>query len=656
MRQTLLPIVASLAMLSGAVVSAAEADQLDPAAVQSFVNTRMGDLVRRSWAPGAVIAVVQRDRILALAGVGTADIDTQRPIDPERTLFRIGSVTKVMTTVAALRMVERGELDLDKDVNRYLATARVPDTFAAPITARVLISHHGGFDTVLHHLQVATEAQARMTPAQIERTLVRVRAPDAPRIYDNLGYGLLGYVLANIAHKSYPALLADEVFAPLGMNHAGVGLSPTRMGDAAQCHELAGDGKIRVCNQAILVDIAQAAGDVSLTGADMARFMIGLLTPERVLHAQTLDQMKNVDLYRLHPMVPGLGLTLWESRAGGRVIYGHTGGIDGFLSLFVLFPGSDVGVFVSFDFGYGSAPAMSLSGLLLADEPSAEMLKARLDPKDAALQFLDEFATQFVPANAPPEALSVQRAAEIPGIEVPAAQLAGVYFRADQSNTLLVNLLAPLTGASVDVNADGSLTVDGKGPFVRFAKSYYRWTTGDGKQKGYAFKVDEAGRQLVTSDEPWKAPFGVWQKQPWYATAQWALLPLPLLILLQLSAFGRLCWEKDMRRRRILRTGAVNAAVFLLALLLELQFGDRFDHADHARATALLWRVLFPVACLGFLYGGWLALRGLLVREGAQPRSWAADAYASAVGISGLGLVWLALLWRMITLFLRAFS
>ena len=97
---------------------------------------------------------------------------------------------------------------------------------------------------MLHHLQVATEAQARMTPAQIERTLVRVRAPDAPRIYDNLGYGLLGYVLANIAHKSYPALLADEVFAPLGMNHAGVGLSPTRMGDAAQCHELAGDGKM----------------------------------------------------------------------------------------------------------------------------------------------------------------------------------------------------------------------------------------------------------------------------------------------------------------------------------------------------------------------------------------------------------------------------
>lgn len=652
MHRTFLGFFTALS-LSCTPAIAQDAAPLDAATVQAFVDSRMDTLLKRSWTPGVVVSVVQGDRVIALSGVGTADANRKQPIDPDRTLFRVGSITKVMTSIAALRFVERGEMDLDTDVNHYLTAVRVPDTFAQPLTPRLLMSHHGGLDIVLSHLQVDSDEDARMTPEEVERTLVRVRAPDAPRIYDDLAFGLMGYVLSNIAHKPLSAVLDDEVFTPLGMTHATVGLPAARLADAAQCHELGTHGNTKICKQAILVDIAEGAGDVSVTGTDMAAFMTGLIQPGRVLPAARLAQMKSVDANRFHPLVLGLGTPLWESRAGNRVLYGHTGAIDGFLSLFAIFPGSDIGIFVSVNAGFGVAPDMSISDLISLQPPGPAAVRGRLGPKELIVQFLEEFATRFVPPNAPSQEALLQKTARMPGEEVDAAKLSGSYFRADQSRSLLVNLIAPLSGSSVTANEDGSLTIDGKGPYVRHARSYYRYTDPDGKHVDYAFKKDDAGRQLLTRNEPWQAPFGIWQRQPWYATAAWAVLPLLILMLLQTSALGRLRWEKDARRRRTLRIAGISGASFLVALLLELQFGDPLDHTGTAQLFTLLWRIVFPSACVGFVYNAYSTLRGIIARHGHPGRARVAEFYSDLLGVSGLGLVWLAAFWGIISLFWR---
>jgi CubicO group peptidase (beta-lactamase class C family) len=639
-------------VVSQPLTAQSAARELDPSAVQRFVATDVGELLRRSPTPGVVVAVVQRDQVVALAGIGTADVRSGAPIDPQRTLFRIGSITKVMTTIAALRFAARGQLSLDQDVNTYLTVARVPDTFPQPVTARIIIAHQGGFETVLHHLQVHSEAEAHLTSRQLEQALIRVRPVDAPRIYDDLSYGVLGTALANIAHRPYASVLEEEVFRPLGMTHATVGLPPDRIVDAAQCHELGENGNARVCKQAVLVDIARPAGDATVTGLDMAHFMSGLLQPGRVLNESDLNRMKDVSAGRLHPLAAGLGMTLWESSAGGRVLYGHEGGIDGFISVFALFPGADIGVFMSADLGFGSAPSISITGMLGSQGPSV-LSDGQLGPKELLLQFLEDFAQTFVPLNAPPEDARARVAAQAAGSEPAPAMLSGSYFRPDQSRSLLIRMLASLTGENVSANPNGSLTINGHGPFTHSANSYYRSNeTVQGQHGGYVFAVDARGRLLIQKDEAWFAPFGVHQKQPWYATASWSLLPLPILLFIQLSGFGRLVWEEDARRRRIFKLGAVSAGGFFVALLLELQFGELFDH-EPFQAAAVTWRLLFPAACAGFLFNAWLMVDRRTAPAVSSKPAPVAAAYANVIAITGLGLVWLAVFWKLATLFLR---
>ena len=100
---------------------------------------RTGDI------PGAVVTVVKDGQILTARGFGFADREKRTPVDPERTLFRPGSVSKLVTWTAAMQLVEQGKLDLDKDVNTYL-DFKIPEYNGKPVTLRQLMTHTAGFE------------------------------------------------------------------------------------------------------------------------------------------------------------------------------------------------------------------------------------------------------------------------------------------------------------------------------------------------------------------------------------------------------------------------------------------------------------------------------------------------------------------------------
>src|SRR5688572_18115925 len=95
--------------------------------------------------PGAVITIVKDGQILTARGFGFADRDKRTPVDPDRTLFRPGSVSKLITWTAAMQLVEQGKLDLDKDVNTYL-DFKIPEYNGKPITLRQIMTHTAGFE------------------------------------------------------------------------------------------------------------------------------------------------------------------------------------------------------------------------------------------------------------------------------------------------------------------------------------------------------------------------------------------------------------------------------------------------------------------------------------------------------------------------------
>ena len=120
----------------------------------------------RSWSSSRTA------QILLQKGYGYADVEKRTPVDPERTLFRPGSVSKLFTWTAVMQQVEQGKLDLDADVNQYL-DFKIPARDGKPITLRNIMTHTPGFEEQVKGL-IARERGGR---ARISASISRSRMP-----------------------------------------------------------------------------------------------------------------------------------------------------------------------------------------------------------------------------------------------------------------------------------------------------------------------------------------------------------------------------------------------------------------------------------------------------------------------------------------------
>src|SRR5262245_1484030 len=97
-------------------------DPIDPADFATFADEQINAAIARGECPGAAIVLVENGRIAFTRGYGVADRQTLRPIDPQTTAFRVGSLSKVFTTIAVLQQVERGKIALSDTIQ-----SRLPD-------------------------------------------------------------------------------------------------------------------------------------------------------------------------------------------------------------------------------------------------------------------------------------------------------------------------------------------------------------------------------------------------------------------------------------------------------------------------------------------------------------------------------------------------
>jgi CubicO group peptidase (beta-lactamase class C family) len=165
--------------------------------------------------PGAVFTVVGRTGTQSSKGVGYANIAARQLADPERTLFRVGSVSKPVTATTVFQLWERGVFDLRVDINTYVDRMAVPEAFDAPVTAHELLTHTAGFDEQLFGsgapkaLDLGTYLRATLPE--------RVYPPGLLHSYSNHGYGLLGVLVEDGAGAPFAEVVDRMTFAPLGM-------------------------------------------------------------------------------------------------------------------------------------------------------------------------------------------------------------------------------------------------------------------------------------------------------------------------------------------------------------------------------------------------------------------------------------------------------
>jgi CubicO group peptidase (beta-lactamase class C family) len=200
------------------------------------LETLLGGLTDTGTVPGLSVAVVKGDSLVWAKGFGVADLATGNPASP-RTSYLWFSMTKIVTATAVVRLVEGGKLDLDAPADEYFRGFKVVSQ-PTPVTVRHLLNHSSGLANPLPIRWVRpADAPASDRGAFVGRLLAKHRklksVPGERAAYSNLGYLVLGEVIAEVTGTSYEEHVRAEILAPLGMERTGFSYPDQPSGDGA---------------------------------------------------------------------------------------------------------------------------------------------------------------------------------------------------------------------------------------------------------------------------------------------------------------------------------------------------------------------------------------------------------------------------------------
>lgn len=317
----------SLALLGGPTCGA-------PPAIATDLQAQVQTALERSGARGASYAVFDRDGIVAVGAVGTADVAREQPMSA-RTLMRAGSITKTLTAIAALRMIEQGKLTLDTPISEVLPEAPVVNAWEAtdPIRVVHLLEHSAGFDdTSLGKLFVPAEvAEGHLASLQADpRPLTARWRPGTMMSYASPGYALLAAIMERQTGLLWEDIVRREVLQPLGM-----GDSVLTIAEASRSKHATGYRGKGMSAVPLLPMPDRAAGALWTTPEDLSRLGRFLMSDGAsapgVLPAERVRAMKIVHstLAAKAGLQWGYGLGVQRSTALGVEWLGHTGSVYG---------------------------------------------------------------------------------------------------------------------------------------------------------------------------------------------------------------------------------------------------------------------------------------------------------------------------------------
>ena len=262
-----------------------------------------------------------------VAGRGKLDDGTDREANGD-TVFEIGSITKVFTALLLQDMVERGEMKLDDPVQKYLPdTVKVPTYEGKQITLLHLATHTSGLPGMPDNLSPHTWKDPDQTDYTVEQLYTFLshyklrRAPGMEAAYSNLGFELLGHVIALKAGTNYETLVLDRICRPLGMNSTRIVLTPEMKSRLAIGHAMPGR-RVSGMNFTFL----PGAGGLHSTANDLLKFVSAYLGLKPSPLNSLMEKAK-----AFHQMESGAKLMLaWGA---DDTAFGHNGGTYGYKTI-----------------------------------------------------------------------------------------------------------------------------------------------------------------------------------------------------------------------------------------------------------------------------------------------------------------------------------
>jgi CubicO group peptidase (beta-lactamase class C family) len=313
-------------------------------------------ILNRHPAVGLAVGVVRNGSLDFFQAHGVADIASNTPIT-EDTVFRVASITKTFTAIAAMQLWEQGLVDLDAPAADYLSAYRLVPAKPSfrPATLRHLLTHTAGVGEVAHPSGVFQPPEfgesvklGRPVPslAEFYRRGLRIGAEPGTRfVYNNHGPATVGQIVEDVSGQPLDRYLRENVFEPLGMANTDLVRSARVQSRLATGYTVRSRGPKPVTDFEM---ITAGAGAAYSTPADMGRYVAALLggganQHGSVLKPDTLATMFEPQ-YQPDPRIPGIGLAFFRINAGGHRVVEHQGIMSGFTSQIFVAPDDGVGV------------------------------------------------------------------------------------------------------------------------------------------------------------------------------------------------------------------------------------------------------------------------------------------------------------------------
>jgi CubicO group peptidase (beta-lactamase class C family) len=334
-----------------------DATRMEATVTEADLRRTIAKELRRWPSAGLALAVLREDAPPRVLGHGLADIASGRPVG-EDTVFRVGSLTKVLTAVAVMQISEQGLIDLDAPADDYLRTFRLVPAKAdfRRATARHLLTHSAGVgywrrrSDLLLHPGVGSGVVARsIVPLEeLYRDGLTVDVQPGTRwAYSNHGFAALGQIVEDVSGEPLAQYLRERVFRPLGMDDTDLVLTDRLRAQLATGYVLR---RGRLAAVRFREVPTPGGGGVYSTAHDMARLLAamfrgGVGQHGRVLAAETVASMFGPH-FRPDPRVAGMGLGFERRAEKGKTFIGKTGVVSGFLSAIGMVPDDGIGVVV----------------------------------------------------------------------------------------------------------------------------------------------------------------------------------------------------------------------------------------------------------------------------------------------------------------------
>lgn len=491
----------------------------------------------RDAIPGAAVVVVENGRTVVSEGYGVADTATGREVD-EDTPFLTGSLAKLFTAEAVLQLVEKGELDLRRDVNDYLTDFEIEDKYPGrPVTLEHLLTYTAGFDDDIVGLAAEDPSGLPSLAESLEeRQLERVRPPGTRIAYSNYGIALAGHLVEIASGLPYAEYVRRHVLGPRGMDASTAALPHPAGYDAVLARGYRPDGDGFTEQRGQYAPWTPSGTGPAVTPADMGRYMISQLRGEG--SAREMQRQH----FTADERMPGMGYVFEHRLQNGREILYKDGDVPGYHSAMALLPEHGFGVYVVYN-GDGKGT------------------RAIWDARSLIGQIID---ARFPAVADRPKTV---------GGDV--GRFAGHYRSARTSHTTLMKVGALLAPPSVEAHGDGTLTTTGLSAdpdetgqtWVQIAPGLFRERDGGAR---IAFTGDGT---LVSSANPGE----VYEKLAWYdapslAVALFgggALVFLLATVTLPVLALGRRRNPGPARAARLLAwTASALVTAFLIGFVL----------------------------------------------------------------------------------------